>query len=425
MSSSPAGSPASGQPSAPLTTSASQLQALDKFSPLVENRLRQSMLAGKSKRSAADGDENQAPGEPPARTYRWAGRNLARSVGPFVRIHTIVEHGVRKALADSDDEAAEETVEEQRLTESWDLIKKAIPGFAEEMIGLGGNRVLRKQVCAEIQEGVQGARGDDSSALKRAVPDYVEPPPTAISEDATSGVTATQPRKIQTGGTKVDRGFAHPVTARLLLPVKHAPTEETFTLIRTGQLVVLGTELPYFMFRDGYVFNPDDLEDGLLEGHTLFAVAKHIHQGPSAALKPAGYTRGKAGNAALNGVTFLTGRDVAYLACQLRFALSSQQSWSGMDGSFNYQVFFWSIVDLLRGEEGQEIINRFNYAVFGTSVAAKTSATPAVVAASDFDVLAAQRAAKRARKIMAAVAAVIPAVTPAVPTAVPAATVPE
>ncbi|KAJ7695463.1 hypothetical protein B0H17DRAFT_1198688 [Mycena rosella] len=421
MSSSPAGSPASGQPSAPLTTSASQLQALDKFLPLVENRLRQSMLAGKSKRSAADGDENQAPGEPPAHTYRWAGRNLARSVGPFVRINTIVEHGVRKALADSDDEAAEETVEEQRLTESWDLIKKAIPGFAEEMIGLGGNRVLRKQ----IQEGVRGARGDDSSTLKRAVPDYVEPPPTTISEDATSGVTATQPRKIQTGGTKVDRGFAHLVTARLLLPVKHAPTEETFTLIRTGQLVVLGTELPYFMFRDGYVFNPDDLEDGLLEGHTLFAVAKHIHQGPSAALKPAGYTRGKAGNAALNGVTFLTGRDVTYLACQLRFALSSQQSWSGMDGSCNYQVFFWSIVDLLRGEEGQEIINCFNYAVFGTSVATKTSATPAVVAASDFDVLAAQHAAKRACKITAAVAAVIPAVTPAVPAAVPAATVPE
>jgi hypothetical protein len=46
-----------------------------------------------------------------------------------------------------------------------------------------------------------------------------------------------------------------------------------FESIRSGEIVVLGTELPYFMYRDGYIFNPDDMEDGLLEGHALFAVS--------------------------------------------------------------------------------------------------------------------------------------------------------
>jgi hypothetical protein len=31
-----------------------------------------------------------------------------------------------------------------------------------------------------------------------------------------------------------------------------------------------------------------------------------------------------------------------------------------MDGAFSYPEFFWSIVDLLRGDEGQAILDRFN-----------------------------------------------------------------
>jgi hypothetical protein len=37
------------------------------------------------------------------------GHNLARHIGIFDCIYTIVEHGVNKALADSDDEAGKET----------------------------------------------------------------------------------------------------------------------------------------------------------------------------------------------------------------------------------------------------------------------------------------------------------------------------
>jgi hypothetical protein len=45
---------------------------------------------------------------------------------------------------------------------------------------------------------------------------------------------------------------------------------------------------------------------------------------------------------------------------QARFGLSSQDQWGHMDGNFSYHDFYWSIVELLKGEEGQEIIDRFN-----------------------------------------------------------------
>ncbi|KAJ7144446.1 hypothetical protein C8R44DRAFT_846238 [Mycena epipterygia] len=152
------------------------------------------------------------------------------------------------------------------------------------------------------------------------------------------------------------RGWENTRTATLNCSLRHEPTEETFALLREGDIDVLGTELPYFLYREGHVYDPEDTEDGLLEGQALFAVAKHVYQGPSACSRP----QGKAGNEAVNGVTSLTGPDVAYVTCQLRFALS-QQSWNNMDGIFSYPDFYWTVVDILRGEERQEILQHLPF----------------------------------------------------------------
>ncbi|KAJ7938860.1 hypothetical protein B0H13DRAFT_1851037 [Mycena leptocephala] len=63
----------------------------------------------------------------------------------------------------------------------------------------------------------------------------------------------------------------------------------------------------------------------------------HVHK----ITKDDGYTRGRAGNAALNGITALTARDIAYVAVQ---------NWGRTDGTFRYPDFYWSIVDLLQGK---------------------------------------------------------------------------
>ncbi|KAJ7870187.1 hypothetical protein B0H14DRAFT_2571440 [Mycena olivaceomarginata] len=119
-----------------------------------------------------------------------------------------------------------------------------------------------------------------------------------------------------------------------------------------------------------------DIEDKLLEGRLPIAAAKQIYQGPSAAR--------------------LSPRE------------GSLGSWSARDGSFSYQDFYWSIVDLFQGGEGQAILDIFNYHVFGTQ-SSNVNAEEAVTSAapSGFNLLAAQRAAKRAR-LSAATASTAP-----------------
>ncbi|KAJ7249707.1 hypothetical protein C8J57DRAFT_1521737 [Mycena rebaudengoi] len=396
----------------------------------VQEKLTRSKLTdARSGRKGADENNDPSTGDNPNGddgTYRAYGRNLARTMGPFINVHPIVEYGVlqtllRESREDSDEEVPAPTaVNEIRMAENWAILKAKIPKFADEMVELGGQRKLRKLVCMEIQVGMKGARSDDTASLKRSVVEYLLPPPTRAPEGQPQPSLPVLNPPIAPSGSKAGRGFVHPVTAKLLCPISLPAVDATYMAIQNGEKEVNGTQMPRFMYSEQ--FNPDDLEEGLLEGHTLRAAVKHIYQGPSAALQPDGFNRGKAGNAALNGVTSLTSRDIAYTACQTRFAMSSVQTWNEMDGAFNYSDFYWSIVALLAGEEGQEIIDKFNFAVFGSKTAAKKRRGPPDADLNDFDRLAAQRAAKRQRKEEEATAAAAAAAT-AVAAAAPAAPV--
>ncbi|KAJ7939979.1 hypothetical protein B0H13DRAFT_1850181 [Mycena leptocephala] len=72
---------------------------------------------------------------------------------------------------------------EKRLNFSWGVLKDTIPRFAEEMIGLAGQRKLRKHVCSEgvnyINADPGGSprrSGDDTNSLKYAIANYVTLP---------------------------------------------------------------------------------------------------------------------------------------------------------------------------------------------------------------------------------------------------------
>ncbi|KAJ7017030.1 hypothetical protein C8F04DRAFT_1280211 [Mycena alexandri] len=345
------------------------------------------------KRKASDADDDEG-------TYQWYGRNLARSCGVFTRIHTIVEYGVKTELAalDGEDEHPPLTAEEKRLWDSWEIIKNTIPGFGDDMIDLGGDVKLRKAACAKVQHGLKGGRGDDCGSLKTEIIDYLLPPPPPPPPGEKPSLPVLTP-PIPKRGKKAPRGMNHPVTAAALRPLKYPDAEETYTKIidNDEEYPVVSSLLPAFMYPAGHPYNDNDLEDGLLDNHILRAVAKHVYQGPSSALEKPGFSRGKAGNAALNGVTALTARDIAYIACQTRFAISSQESWTGTDDDFSYADFYWRLVDLLAGEDGQPILDRFNFDVFGTSATKKSTAAASINVVDEFEVLQQQRAAKRAR----------------------------
>ncbi|KAJ7093328.1 hypothetical protein B0H15DRAFT_799149 [Mycena belliarum] len=189
-----------------------------------------------------------------------------------------------------------------RLTESWEIMKATIPGFGDDMIALAGDLKLRKQ----IQKGLNAARGDDAGSLKIGISAMLLPPPHApvAGQPAIPAVTISPP--IPDRGSKALRGFNHSVTASAMCPHKYPDTPATYEAIRDGDpnFPVLGTQFPRFMYASGQA-------------------VKHVYQGPSAALAGPGAHKGKAGNASINGLTELTKRAIAYVAMQVRFAMSS------------------------------------------------------------------------------------------------------
>ncbi|KAJ7939754.1 hypothetical protein B0H13DRAFT_1850524 [Mycena leptocephala] len=370
--SSPADVPTTQGPATPQgTPSAQSPEAI--ACARIQSNLAVSVLANKKKRKAADdADEDDEPN-----TYKWLGRNMVRLCGPYERIHPIVEYGVKYELTDPDDRG------------KLGIIKNTIPTFAEDMVDIAGDVKLRKTACSQIQLGLRGARGDDCGSMKKAVIDYLLPPPAPPQPGQPPSPRPVLTPPIPRGGVKAYRGQNHPVTAAALRPICYPDTPETYAAINAGDpnFKILGKLLLAFMFAWGQVYDKDDVEDGYLESHTMRAAVKHVCQGPGSALEGAGSNKGKAGNAAINGIKALTGREII---------------WNTMDGDFCYSDFYWKVVDSLRSEEGQAILDRFNHDVFGSAMSPGGSTSTAVDVPDEFELMQQQRAAKRARLAAAA-----------------------
>jgi len=252
--------------------------------------------------------------------------------------------------------------------------------------------VMNLMVFHQLSKGASNARADDSSSLKAKIISYL-----LVDTQASNALTLNRI------GAKLDRGWEHPVTAALLCPLKYPATPEIFMDIKAGLKPVTATLLPRFLYPDGQEYNEDDTVSGILRGHLMIRVAKHIFQGPSAALEAAGYHRGKQGIASLIHIISMDPHLIAYIAVQARFSISSSQQWSQLDGSFDYGEFYWNIVGLFDDGEGQEIIDFYNHHIFGRPLGASampgTASTPPVE--SDFDRLKVQRAARRAQAVAA------------------------
>ena len=110
-------------------------------------------------------------------------------------------------------------------------------------------------------------------------------------------------------------------------------------------------------------------------------VAKHILQGPSAALQTPGFHCGRKGVAVLINLTSVTRPLLAYLGVQVcarliasslpmttnispsfqtHFSLTSAANWDRIVGTFDYHEFYWNLLDFLQGPEGEDIIKLFN-----------------------------------------------------------------
>ncbi|KAG1887908.1 uncharacterized protein F5891DRAFT_1199564 [Suillus fuscotomentosus] len=102
---------------------------------------------------------------------------------------------------------------------------------------------------------------------------------------------------------------------------------------------------------------------------------KHVFMSLSSVDKEPKATR--SGNARLHGMNSVTIASIAYVATQVRFAISSSSVFSWTDTTTDSETFYHSLLDLFEdpdeSKEVEELLTWWNRQVFPTSSAAKRS----------------------------------------------------
>ncbi|KAG2055342.1 hypothetical protein BDR06DRAFT_882489, partial [Suillus hirtellus] len=135
---------------------------------------------------------------------------------------------------------------------------------------------------------------------------------------------------------------------------------------------------PLFMYKN-YRVNTDNLEEGFLKLKLLVLAFKAIFTSPSSTKETNGdgngtdilentrHTQQKSDQAKVKtcvtsiiNMKKVTPHTIAYIVCQVRFALSSVSSWHTVDGGFNYEIFWTNIVTFFEVVPGPITRHRVN-----------------------------------------------------------------
>ncbi|KAH9166608.1 hypothetical protein EDB89DRAFT_2075711 [Lactarius sanguifluus] len=75
----------------------------------------------------------------------------------------------------------------------------------------------------------------------------------------------------------------------------------------------------------------------------------------------------RTGMAGIYGLLTVTVPMIVYTAVQAHFALSEQQTWTGNDGAFSYEVFFETLLKVFEVDKnwGKETLSWWNEQIFG------------------------------------------------------------
>ncbi|KAH6918194.1 hypothetical protein BKA70DRAFT_1088146 [Coprinopsis sp. MPI-PUGE-AT-0042] len=255
------------------------------------------------------------------------GRHFGRTIQAFCRIQTLIKNGMLRSFQlEVTGELSEN--EERREHEIYKQLLKLSPGLEDRLCNGSDEDIFH--VAELIQKGSSTARADDTKGLKGVIIDWITPPGEALRPPLTRNV-------------KTDRGFYHDVTGRLLCPIgldwKDAGTKEG---LRNGTLTVSGDQWPLFLY-EGYVYDPNDIWKGLFRSVLLISAFKHIFTSPSSVDRQPRATR--SGNARIHGMTKVTVASLAYVATQVRFALSSSPVFSRTDLLTDSERFYGSVID--------------------------------------------------------------------------------
>ncbi|KZP28583.1 hypothetical protein FIBSPDRAFT_728905, partial [Athelia psychrophila] len=207
-----------------------------------------------------------------------------------------------------------------------------------------------------LLKGGDMARGDDASTLKVMVVIWLY----EIFGPSIPNLVSS---------SKDGRGLHNDHTGRLICPGEFNWDDQGVrAAIRAGDeaYAVTAYSWPLFCYKD-FTYNQENCEEGLWKSALMVKTFKCIFTSPSSAIddeepepSPSPPTKRRRAArpttrpnvASKIGLKSVTGRSLAYIAVQLRFALSSALSWSPTDADFSYVTFYAAAVDYFEAPPG-------------------------------------------------------------------------
>ncbi|KAG2141304.1 hypothetical protein DEU56DRAFT_734239 [Suillus clintonianus] len=284
------------------------------------------------------------------------GRHFGRTVFALCNYPSLLTNSILRLETMEDNPLEDFPAEERREHCVFEQLLDSYPGLLDRLKDGSEEEILH--VGELIGKGAAGARGDDTKTLKAAVLDWITPNGEAI-----------QPPLHR--NTKINCGFNHELTGSLLCPARLSWNDpQTKENLRSGEMLVSGDQWPIFLYAN-QVYNPEDPWCGLLRSR--LCAYKYVFTSPSSVDREPKATR--SGNARLHGMISVTVASIAYIATQVRFALSSSSVFSRTDTTTDSEMFYHSLLDLLEDTEESlevdELLTWWNRQIFPTSSAAK------------------------------------------------------
>ncbi|KAG1846036.1 hypothetical protein F4604DRAFT_1595159 [Suillus subluteus] len=279
------------------------------------------------------------------------GCHFGRTVFALCNYPSLLTNGILRLEQIEDVPLEDFPAEEQREHRVFEQLLDSYPSLLERLKDGSEEEILH--VGELIGKGAAGARGDDTKTLKSAILDWITPKGEGI-------------RPPLHRNSKIDCGFNHDLTGSLLCPAGLDWNNPH------GEMLVCGDQWPIFLYAH-HVYDPEDPWCGLLWSRLLVYAYKHVFTSPSSVKREPKATR--SGNAWLHGMNSVTIASLAYIATQVRFALSSSLVFSHTDTTTDSETFYHSLLDLLEDPEEykeiDELLTWWNRQVFPTSSAAK------------------------------------------------------
>ncbi|KAG1781183.1 hypothetical protein EV702DRAFT_962815 [Suillus placidus] len=267
------------------------------------------------------------------------GRHFGRTVFALCNYPSLLTNGILRLEQMEDTPLEEFSAEEQREHRVFEQLIESYPGLLERL--KNGSEEENFHVGELIGKGAAGARGDDTKTLKSAVLDWIAPKGEAIQLPLHRN-------------SKIDHGYNHELTGSLLCPAGLDWNDpQTKDNLRSGELLVCGDQWPVFLYAH-HTYDAEDPWCGLLRSRLLVCAYKHVFTSPSSVDREPKATRSR--NARLHGMNSVTAASMAYIATQVRFALSSSSVFSRTDTATDSETFYHSLLDLLEdADESKEV----------------------------------------------------------------------